>query len=340
MLPRLLAPLLLLLVALPATAQNGTVYLDETFDASAIDDLFVDLSAEDVIVEALGGSGEARVTITGRGRDADEVFERKRYSAAMQGDRLVVRSDPERRMFNWGSWNASFTVVVRVPVEIDALIDVSSGDVRIDELSGDRLVVDLSSGDVTLGTITADEIVVDSSSGDLDADRLEADEITLDCSSGDYTIGTAIARRLSYDASSGDLEIRDGDIAEFIGDTSSGDLEVGGILGSARVDLSSGSAELGIVKGQLSASASSGDIRARLDLSSEAVVETSSGSITLAAPAGMNADVRLEGGSIRLAEGFAFTGEIERDEARGRLGSGGNQLVASSNSGRVTLRAE
>ena len=54
---RLLAPLLLLLVALPATAQNGTGYLDETFDASAIDDLFVDLSAEDVIVEALDGSG-------------------------------------------------------------------------------------------------------------------------------------------------------------------------------------------------------------------------------------------------------------------------------------------
>ena len=120
----LLAPLLLLLVAFPATAQNGTVYLDETFDASAIDDLFVDLSAEDVIVEALDGSGEARVTITGRGRDADEVFERKRYSAAMQGDRLVVRSDPERRRFNWGNWNASFTDVVRVPVAIDATVDV------------------------------------------------------------------------------------------------------------------------------------------------------------------------------------------------------------------------
>ena len=321
MLPRLLAPLLLLLVAFPATAQNGTVYLDETFDASAIDDLFVDLSAEDVIVEALDGSGEARVTITGRGRDADEVFERKRYSAAMQGDRLVVRSDPERRMFNWGNWTASFTVVVREPVDNDA-------------------VVDLSSVDVTLCSITADEIVVDSASGDLDADRLEADEITLDCSSGDYTIRTAIARWLSFDASSGDLEIRDGDIAEFIGDTSSGDLEVGGILGSASVDLSSGSADLGIVKGRLNGSASSGDIRARRDLSSEAVVETSSGSITLAAPAGMNADVRLEGGSIRLAEGFAFSGEIERDEARGRLGSGGNRLVASSSSGRVTRRAE
>ncbi|MEM6784948.1 MAG: DUF4097 family beta strand repeat-containing protein [Bacteroidota bacterium] len=340
MLPRLLAPLLLLLVTLPASAQDGTVYLDETFDASAIDDLFVDLSSEDVIVEAIRGSGDARVTIAGRGRDADEVFEQKRYSAAMQGDRLVVRSNPERRMFNWGSWNANFTVVISVPIDTDAVVDLSSGDVRIDELSGDRLVVDLSSGDVTLGTITAEEIVVDSSSGDLDAERLEADEITLDCSSGDYTIRTAIARRLSYDASSGDLEVREADIGEFIGDTSSGDLEVGGILGSARVDMSSGSAELGIVKGALTARTSSGDVRARLDLSSEADVSTSSGSITLAAPAGMDADVRLEGGSIRLADAFAFTGDLDRDEARGRLGEGGNRLSASSNSGRVTLRAE
>ncbi|MEM8557546.1 MAG: DUF4097 family beta strand repeat-containing protein [Bacteroidota bacterium] len=337
--PALLA-FALLALALPARAQDGTVMLDETFTVRAGGSLVVDLSSEDVIVEATDGS-EAQVTIYGRGRDVEEVFERKRYSAVQQGRRLIVRSDPERRSgWNWGNRQASFTVVIRVPVETSGSFDMSSGDLRVDELRGDRFIADMSSGDVTLGTIIADEIIVDTSSGDLEADRLEADRIVFDCSSGDYEVRTVIAQTLGFDASSGDLEIDDADIGEFIGDTSSGDMEVAGILGQASVDMSSGSADLGIVKGLLVADASSGDVRARLDLSSEVAVETTSGSITLVAPAGMNADVRFEGGRIRMAEAFAFSGEIKRDEARGRLGSGGNSLRASTSNGSITLRAD
>jgi hypothetical protein len=126
------------------------VLFERSFPVRPGDRLMMTLSSEDLVIET--GTGEAGVTVTGRGRDAREAFARRRFTADYAGGTLTVETDPERDGLRRGGEEASYTVVVRVPEEMTAEVHLASGDVEAGDLTGD-LHLDTASGDVGLGRV-------------------------------------------------------------------------------------------------------------------------------------------------------------------------------------------
>ncbi|MEM1115253.1 MAG: DUF4097 family beta strand repeat-containing protein [Bacteroidota bacterium] len=284
-------------VQVRSTTGRDVLY-DETFRVRAGGDLTINLSSENVAVRT--GSGDrARVTVEGRGRDAEAEFERRRFSAREQGGDLVVRTDPPRRR-GWNNrTNARFQVTVEIPRRYSADIDVGSGNVEVASLDGD-LLVDIGSGNLRVADVEGNRIELDTGSGNVQARTL-----------------------------AGDVSI----------DTGSGNVQVDRVDGPLEADTGSGNIEVGEVRGTADVSTGSGRIAFALDAAHASQLSTGSGSITVAIPRGAGFDVDLDGSSVRIDEALGFSGERERDEARGRLGAGGPTLRADTGSGSIRLEA-
>ncbi len=262
----------------PSTSQSDVLF-DETFDVRSGGDLLVDLGGENVTVRTVSGT-RARVTVEGRGRDAESEFERRRFSARESRGNLTVRTNPPRT--NWRgsrSRNASFQVTIEVPRRYSASIDLGSGNVDVASMQG-SLTVDVGSGNVDVANVDGDRIVLDTGSGNVRAQSLR---------------------------------------------------------GRVRIDTGSGNVEVERVEGELVVDTGSGNVEVALHSSTAANIDTGSGGATVRLPRGTDLDVDLDGSSVRIDDALRFSGDIERDRARGRIGRGGPRLRVNTGSGSIRL---
>ena len=239
----------------------------------------------------------ARVIVDGRGHDAASEFQRRRFSARTDGGDLVVRTDPPQRRWSMNRTDARFEVTIEIPRRYSADIDLGSGSVDVASLVGD-LRVDVGSGSVRVEDVEGDQISLDTGSGSVQAKTLR----------GDVTI-----------------------------DTGSGSVSVDRVFGALSVDTGSGSVSVGEVDGETHVDTGSGGVAMALRRAAASHVSTGSGSVELRLPRGAGFDVDLDGGSVRIDDALGFSGHRERDEARGRLGSGGPMLTVGTGSGTIRL---
>jgi hypothetical protein len=273
------------------------VFLDETFRVRPGGTLDLDLGSASVTVRT-GGGDRARVVVEGRGRDAEREFERRRFSARTDGDRLVVQTDPERRNWRTGRTDARFDVTVEVPRRFDAAIDVGSGSVDVGPLTGD-LRVDTGSGSVRVADVDGERVVLDTGSGSVHAHALR-----------------------------GDVEI----------DTGSGSVRVESVDGELAVDTGSGSVDVGLVRGPVLVDTGSGGVELALAGAAPVEIDTGSGSVSLGLPRDAGFDVAVEASSVRIDEALGFRGRNERGRAEGQIGRGGPDIDVETGSGTVRLR--
>ena len=198
-----------------------------------------------------------------------------------------------------GRRDASFQVTIEIPRRYSADLDLGSGNVEVGSLTGD-LRVDVGSGNVTVEDVNGDEVVLDTGSG------------------------TVRARALR-----GDVRI----------DTGSGSVHVDRVEGSLLVDTGSGSVNVGTVDGRTNVDTGSGSVEMTLVSAASSEVSTGSGSVTMRLPRAAGFDVQMGGGSVRIDDALRFSGDRERDEARGRLNGGGPTLRVSTGSGAIRLIA-
>lgn len=280
------------------TAAATDVLFAEAFAVREGDRLDLDLSNERVEIRTAKGQ-EATVTVRGRGDDAREEFERRRFTARYSGGELVVRTDPPR---GWrrGRMDAQFVVVVEIPARFSASVDVASGAVQVDEINGD-LSVDTGSGSIAVGSARGGRISLDTGSGSIRADRLDGD-VDLSTGSGSIDVGS-VSGRFEGDTGSGSISVAEADVSDFSADTGSGSVTAR-LLRNAGVD-----------------------------------IDTGSGRVELTLPPGFGADVDLSGRPIRIDDALGFSGQKDRMHARGRLGSGGRDMDIGTGSGGIALRA-
>ena len=277
------------------TASDGVLY-DESFSVREGGSLTVDLGAEDVVVRTVDGT-RARVRVEGQGRDAAEVFERKRFSARAASGDLDVRTTPPSGPWSMGRQRASFTVTVEVPRRFDVAVDLGSGDLRV-------------------GTVTGD-VDVDTGSGGVRIERADGTEIAIDTGSGDVQAGALRGR----------VEI----------DTGSGSVRVDRVEGPLAVDTGSGDVAVDEAVGPVEAGTGSGSLNVGLASARDAAVETGSGDATvrLASRTGWTLD--LDGGAVEIDRALGFQGRQDRRRARGTVGGGGAQLSVDTGSGEIRV---
>lgn len=141
-------------------------------------------------------------------------------------------------------------------VNIDGRIDLSSGDININDSEGKDLEITTSSGCITIADAEYKKLKFDVSSGDVKVTDSEIDKLKGESSSGYQTFDGLKTDEVDLRASSGDITlgiIGDEDDYSFDIDTSSGDIRIGdkkmeddyetgdGKKGSIKADTSSGS---------------------------------------------------------------------------------------------------
>ncbi|MGB3544694.1 DUF4097 family beta strand repeat-containing protein [Rubrivirga sp.] len=262
----------------PSPSAPTEVLFDETFDVRSGRDLIVDLGSENVTVRTVSGT-RARVTVEGRGRDAESEFERKRFSARESRGNLTVRTNPPRTSRGGRRVVARFQVTIEIPRRYSANIDLGSGNVDVASLEGD-LTVDVGSGNVNVEDVDGDRIVLDTGSGNVRAELLR---------------------------------------------------------GNVRIDTGSGNVEVDRVEGELSVDTGSGNVEVGLHSNTASRIDTGSGGATVRLPRGADLDIDLDGSSVRIDDGLGFSGDQERDRARGRIGRGGPTLRVNTGSGTIRL---
>ncbi len=279
----------------PDAAQKDIV-IDEKFKVSEGDDLMIDVGHSDVSIRT-GPAGQAGVQVIVAGERARRFFEHLNFSVEKKGTSVSVTTNPR------GSWNrggGDIDVIVSVPEQFDARVEVAHGDVEIDRLDG-HLNFRLAHGDLSAASLTGTSLDIDVAHGDFDAGRLMSEKVKIRAAHGDVSVSSLMAAEFDVGVQHGDIEI---DRAE----------------GYARVSGSHSDVEISFAKlngGEFS---------------------NSHGDIEIAAPAGAAADVDFSANEIEISAGHGFVGTLKDKRAQGRVSGGGPKMVARTSHGDIYLR--
>ncbi|GIV60719.1 MAG: hypothetical protein KatS3mg043_1808 [Rhodothermaceae bacterium] len=300
---------------------GGEVVIDKRFKVKPGERLLVEVPHTDVVIET-GTGDEAHIRLTLDGSDmkrAREVFEEMDFRIEQTGDAVRVTATSPR-----GGWSrddvggAEFDLLIRIPTRFNVEIATSHGDLVLADLEGEARVR-TSHGDLEAGRLQGNLLHLQTSHGDLSAHRLSGEVVHLQTSHGDLAAREVVATRFEAYTSHGDIALGDVETAGLKARTSHADLRIGRLEG--RADLAN----------------AHGDIEVFMVKPAEATLQTSHGDIHLSFPESFAADIDLRGERVHLDGAGPFSGDLEKDRARGRLGRGGPPITARTSHGRVTL---
>jgi DUF4097 and DUF4098 domain-containing protein YvlB len=312
----LLAACLLLAVAAPARAADGT--FEQTFSVSGAVDLDAQTHSGNITVRT-GGAGSVfvRGTINVRRRytsDADSIVRQLQADPPLEqtGNTIRIRNiddDLKRRV--------SISYEITTPAETTADAQTGSGNIGIDGIRG-PVEANTGSGNIELANI-AGATRTNTGSGNIELSSIGAS------SRAGTGSGNVVARGVSGD---------------FSGRTGSGNVIIDQALGG-NVEMNSGSGNLEArgVRGSLNASTGSGGVTAEGEMTSDWSLRTSSGSIHVRLPseAAFSVEARSSSGSIEVNHPLMVQGRIGKREVRGTVRGGGSLLAVSTSSGSIRI---
>ncbi|QRG67205.1 DUF4097 family beta strand repeat-containing protein [Brevibacillus choshinensis] len=208
--------------SLPFT-ETKEVNLEQSFDASSIKEIVVDVSSTDVHV-VRGSSDKVQVRL--HGEASPKIADQFRLKGENKGNRLQIGLEKQEgfRIFRYES--VDMTVELPEKQWDELKVKVGSGDIEVENVEGKTIDLFTSSGDVKLEESNASAILLDTNSGDIQAEQFKADTLKFHSDSGDISLkeGEAIVKG---DAESGDITI---DFVELLHDTDvstkSGDVKI------------------------------------------------------------------------------------------------------------------
>ena len=223
------------------TSCSNKNYVNNTHDISEnFSNIFIDTKAADVIVLP-SPDGKCRV----------ECYEKKntQHAVSVSDDTLNISWKDGRKwyqkIFNTG--RVKVTVYLPVQTYNSIVINNTTGDVRVENISAGSLTIDATTGDVSVLNVKSDgNISVDVTTGDINVSRVESKgnisfvtttgntkmsdvscrDLTINGTTGDVTLSKTVAlERLSIDVSTGDVIFDSCDAAEIYVESTTGDVK-------------------------------------------------------------------------------------------------------------------
>ena len=312
----LLAACLLVALAAPAQAQDGT--FEQTFTVTGPVDLDARTHSGNITVRTgSAGSVFVRGTISVRRRyssDADSIVRQLQANPPLEqsGNTILVRNvDDELKR------RVSISYEITTPAETTADAQTGSGNIGIDGVRGP---VEASTGSGNIAVANVSETTrTNTGSGNIALSSIGAS------SQAGTGSGNVVARAVTGD---------------FSGRTGSGNVIVEQSSGG-NVEMNSGSGNLEArgVRGSLNASTGSGGVSAEGEMTADWKLRTSSGSIHVRLPseAAFTVEARSSSGGIEVNHPMMVQGRIGRREVRGTVRGGGALLAVSTSSGSIRI---
>jgi hypothetical protein len=219
----------------------------QTYEQAISKIIFNDMRSNDITVHGRPGASGVAVE-----RRLSWSGERPRTHETWNGDVLTITVDCTGGDIGFHDCNVDYFVDAPATVAIEA--HLSSGDVALDNLTAPA-VLDTSSGDVRVRDLTADSLDVRSTSGDLVLDGLSLSALKATATSGDIRATfTKAPTTVDVEATSGDVTVT---------------MPRSGMTYKVRIETTSGDQVSDIANddggtGSIAIRATSGDVRLRL----------------------------------------------------------------------------
>jgi len=258
---------------------EAPVELNDNWPGNSISKIELDLSSEDVKVKVINGNDitfRYYGDISGLNVNPEDFISRE-----VRSNTLTIKRKPGKLFMRKYNMNVELGIPSMYLEKFS--IDLSSGDIEIDEIKADDIMIKTSSGEVEIEYAEADKFNFNSSSGSLEGNTILSNNSDLETSSGDSTIDFFYGD-LKARASSGNIEIScveyknesiyasasSGNITLTFPDDSNFDLDLDTSSGNTEVDFQivmSGNFSKDSIKGKIGeggglvkANTSSGDI--------------------------------------------------------------------------------
>jgi DUF4097 and DUF4098 domain-containing protein YvlB len=251
---------------------------DYQFETHQPVNLYVELGAGTVKVQADDEAAESHVSVSGR--DAERV------TVELEGDDLNVVAPKDRSGFLMGDRKLNITITVP---------------------TSSRLAVKTGSADVIARGRYSDT-QVRSGSGDVVLDACEG-AVLLETGSGDIRLGSAVGP-LRVKSGSGDVVVdHTGDVVSI--STGSGDVQLGASEGPVQVKTGSGDFEVADARTDVTMSTGSGDLVIGTANRGRVTAKGASGDVHVGIPAGVPVWTDVTTVSGRISSSLSGAGEPE-----------------------------
>ncbi len=201
------------------------------------------------------------------------------FYANQAGDTFYVgvrrNQDSEHKSgFFQFSMSPSIEIELMLPEGI-VLIDAGStaGDMELNEVRADELMLHSKSGDLTANYVTCDRVHMEAMSGDLKLEKSAVKNAELTTKSGDCIVDRLDGGTVSVNTASGDADIRSVQAGNILVSTASGDSSADAVQGqNAKFHTASGDMTIRDCQGEfLEAVSASGDLTIQADYKKYAV---------------------------------------------------------------------
>ncbi|MEO1021313.1 MAG: hypothetical protein AAFW89_02110 [Bacteroidota bacterium] len=280
-----------------SASSPGVYSYVKKFDASKLDDITVDIMSGSI--EVMGTNSDTGVlTIEASGKVAS-VNDLKEVAvpSISVSDDAFVVKLDAPQKHNQSS-NIQFHVKLQVPKKLaDVLAKTAGGHIEVNDVAAD-LVISTNGGHIT----------INKSEGDVTA----------------KTNGGHISAEQMY----GDLELI----------TSGGHISLIKNKGDAFLKTSGGNIEAVKIEGEVTAETGGGNVDVEITrLSDDVTAKTGAGSVVIKIPSNSNVDIDAKGTSVEVDGNFKYKGTVSKKSANIQVGSGGDQITASSGYGNVKI---
>jgi DUF4097 and DUF4098 domain-containing protein YvlB len=243
-------------------------------------------------------SDEPQVYIKVLGNERAEKKVKFDFDQSDEGVTLTAKGYDEWNFFNFGR-GIKLRYEIRLPGNYDATISSSGGDIRLEDLNG-KIELNSSGGD----------IIIKNTNGS--------------------TRASTSGGELNLENTTGNLDLK----------TSGGDIISAGFNGDISANTSGGSIKLEGGNGKIYAGTSGGDVELNYTGQNKGIyLETSGGDISLKLPSDFSARAKMStsGGSIHCNFPGNNATTISSGKYEADLNSGGNELVAKTSGGDITV---
>lgn len=215
-----------------AAANDYVEVRDFEIEAAGISELEIEAGAGSLDVIGESGADSIAVTATIIVPDRREERAKRTIESDMtlnlerHGDRALLQSYFESRMFQWGD-SPRIALEVRVPTQLNLTVDDGSGSIEVRNVHGD---IELDDGSGSLSLADVGSVSVDDGSGSIQIEQAAGDVRIID-GSGSITV-RHVAGSVFVDDGSGGINVSDVAADLVIEDDGSGGLRFARIGGS------------------------------------------------------------------------------------------------------------
>lgn len=187
-----------------------TVTIHEEKHLSVMEVSTILVHSGSVDVEVARGSQEG-ITVELNGEVNEKMKDAFVLNVTENNSTLQVDVEREYRpSFTVFAINKKTVVTVTIPDQLfkEIFVETTSGDIHVNDVSGEQMMLKASSGDITAKNIALKELTVQATSGDIEVNGIDAKQISAHTTSGDID-GVRIAgfTHLALEATSGDISL-------------------------------------------------------------------------------------------------------------------------------------